>query len=331
VNAGDGLATSQVQGLILFRGQGYYRVQTDSGVVRCTISSRLRKQLIYPIADPGSLRHHVVEVRDIREVDPVAIGDAVRLTLSADGTGQIVEVLPRKNKVSRKAAGPRPLEQVMAANIDHVVAVCSLAQPVTTWNLIDRYLAAAEVNDLHGVIIATKADLADPAEYEPELAVYRGIGYTTLVTSAADGIGIDAARALLTGSIALFVGRSGAGKTTLLNTIEPGLGLRVAEVSAVTGKGKHTTSHLELFTLSGGGGVIDAPGMREFGLWDQDRADVQYAFPELRPYAGACKFGLGCRHRSEPGCALQQAVNSGAVTPRRFDSFLKIVGSPVEG
>jgi ribosome biogenesis GTPase len=118
------------------------------------------------------------------------------------------------------------------------------------------------------------------------------------------------------------MGKSGVGKTSLLNALQPGLGLRVQQVSQATGKGKHTTSHLEMFDLAFGGAIVDTPGMLEFGLWNISTDELGLLFPELRPLVGRCRFGLDCRHLEEPGCAIRQAVNQGQVSVRRYQSFI---------
>ncbi|RPI30691.1 MAG: ribosome small subunit-dependent GTPase A, partial [Chloroflexota bacterium] len=111
----------------------------------------------------------------------------------------------------------------------------------------------------------------------------------------------------------------------LLNAIEPGLGLRVNEVSSVTGKGKHTTTHLEMFSLNFGGDIVDTPGIREFGLWDVEDEDLALFFPEMRPLVGKCKFGLDCAHNEEPGCAIRKAVTAGEISPNRYQSYIRLL------
>lgn len=122
----------------------------------------------------------------------------------------------------------------------------------------------------------------------------------------------------------MLLGKSGVGKTSLLNALEPGLGLRVAEVSRATGKGRHTTSSVSLFPLAAGGALVDTPGTREFGLWDLDPHELAWLFREMRPYLGQCKFGLDCRHDEEPGCAIRQAVLREDISPRRYQSYLRL-------
>jgi ribosome biogenesis GTPase len=154
---------------------------------------------------------------------------------------------------------------------------------------------------------------------------YRRIGYPVLLVSALTGEGLEGLKQSLQGRLSVFLGKSGVGKTSLLNALEPGLGLRVNQVSRVTGKGKHTTTHLEMFSLAHGEAIIDTPGVREFGLWEVEQQDLALFFPEMQPYVGKCRFGLGCRHDEEPGCAIRKAVTAGQVSPRRYQSYLRLL------
>jgi ribosome biogenesis GTPase len=297
--------------------------------VTCSISTKLRRQLLYPIADPNSIRPHVVGVRDIDVLDPVAVGDAVAYIDAQDGSGLIVEVLPRRNKLIRRSAvpmpGAHPFEQVIVANVDQVIAVMAAAKPLPKWNLLDRYLASAESQGLPALICLTKTDLVEgDSELLAELETYRRIGYPVFQTSALSGAGLAELREAIQGRISVLVGKSGVGKSTLLNSLQPGLGLRVKAVNATTGKGKHTTANLELVPLAEGGGVVDTPGMREFGLYAVAADELALLFPELRPLVGRCKFGLDCGHRTEPGCAIRQAAAAGKVSQRRYASYLKL-------
>ena len=275
--------------------------------------------------------------------EQVVVGDRVRLA-----GGQIVEVLPRRNQLARRGVASRPgahsREQVIAANVDQVAPVLAAARPAPKWNLLDRYLAVAGALELPALIVLTKMDLAPaPGGAEAELGAaldeYRRLGYRVVETSAVAGApsggGLDALRAALGGRVTLLLGKSGVGKTSLLNALEPGLGLRVAGVSAATGKGRHTTTQVALFPLAGrpsdsaggageAGGVIDTPGTREFGLWDVNADELALFFPEMRPLVGQCKFGLDCRHDEEPGCAIRQAVLGGEISPRRYQSYMRL-------
>lgn len=326
-------------GTVTKKSQGIYTVGIAGRSLPCALSSRLRKVLIYPTAAPTSLHHRVREVKDIKATDPVAVGDRVQLTDAGDGTGLITEVLPRRTALTRRAAldhgaagrtsagGFR--EQVIVANADQVVAVLAVANPLLKWELLDRYLVAAELAGLPTLICLTKADLlADDTDLVENVrhqsVYYHRLGYAIALVSTVSGAGLADLRESLAGRLSVFVGKSGVGKTSLLNAIQPGLGQRVKSVNAVTGKGKHTTTHVELFDLNGGGQIVDTPGMREFGLDKLDEVDVAFGFVEMRPLLGTCRFGLDCTHAHEPGCAIKRAVEAGDISSRRYASFLRI-------
>jgi ribosome biogenesis GTPase len=168
-------------------------------------------------------------------------------------------------------------------------------------------------------------DLVDDGAMDDMLGLYQDLGYPVTLTSTVGGQGLTAFRDDLRGRISVLLGKSGVGKTSLLNAIEPGLGLKVNAVSTgKIGKGRHTTTHLELVPLSVGGGVVDTPGMRELALWHTDRQELGACFPELRPYLGACKFGLSCHHDGEPGCVVREAVDNGDISRARYESYLRI-------
>ncbi len=329
------------EGIVYKKTIGNYLVHSGEQVVSCTLSSRLRKELEYPTASASSLRRAVKNVREIEHGDPIAIGDQVKYIESVDSQGMIVEILPRRNRLSRKTAVPMPgahaFEQVIVANIDQVVPVFAAANPAPKWNMLDRYLVAAESFNLSTLICITKMDLAQDDSGDinetlrQEVDEYRRIGYPVVLVSAATGDGLDELKHKLHGRVSVFVGKSGVGKSTLLNTIQPGLGLKVKEVSQVTGKGRHTTTHLEMFPVDffpgmngTGGAIVDTPGTREFGLWDVYDEDLALFFPEIRPYIGKCRFGLNCQHDEEAGCAVRKAVTSGKISPRRYQSYMRM-------
>jgi ribosome biogenesis GTPase len=330
INMYDGRPT--FIGVVYKKTIGNYVVQTDGQAWPCGLSNRIRKQLIYPTADPGSLRHRVQKVVELEHMDPLAVGDEVRYIRAEDGKGLIVELLPRRNKLTRRSAVPKPLrhgahpfEQIIVTNVDQVVPVIAAAQPDPKWNLLDRYLASAEAGDIPSIICITKLDLVKGNEGEllEALDEFHRIGYRYVLTSSVTGEGIDEMKAALSGRLSVFVGKSGVGKSAMLNAMQPGLGLRVKEVNQATGKGRHTTTNLEMFPLDGGGAIVDTPGTREFGLWDFDD-DPAYLFREMRPYLGKCRFGLDCQHGDEPGCAIRKAVMDGLVSPRRYQSYLQL-------
>jgi ribosome biogenesis GTPase len=204
----------------------------------------------------------------------------------------------------------------------------ALSQPAPRWNLLDRYLVSAESLEIEAVVCLTKLDAAGNSELDEdvqqEIETYRRIGYRVLLTSALTGEGMNRLRDTLSGQVSVLLGKSGVGKSSLLNALLPGLDLRVGEVSASTGKGRHTTTGAEMYALDSGGWLVDTAGTREFGLWDVEGDDLAWFFPEMRPYVGQCRFGLDCQHDEEPGCAVRQAVMQGQISPRRYFSMMKL-------
>ncbi len=317
---GDGTST----GIVFRKSQGNYFVHAEGRELLCTISNQLRKRLVYPIAATTSIRPHVVAVEEIREVDPIAIGDLVRFVHAGKGSGMITEVLPRRRNLRRLDPGFKPLAQVIVANLDQMVIVVAAAQPAPKWHLVDRYLAQAELEELPAMICITKLDLAKPQALAEQVGIYQAIGYPVVLTCAKTGAGIEPLKAMLKDQISVLAGQSGVGKTTLLNTIQPGLGLRVSEISRATGKGVHTTSQLEMFQLASGGSIVDTPGIKYFRLWDAEKMGLAYLFPEMRPFLGRCQFRADCTHSHEPGCAVKRAVEDGSISTPRYSSYLKL-------
>ncbi len=301
-----------------------YFVQSCDEVVVCSISSKLRKVLKYPEAAPGSRRPAVDSVRGIRAVDPVCVGDKVRFSYKNDDRGMIVEVLPRKSKLSRQASGRRQVEQIIVANVDQVVPVFSADAPPLNFWMLDKLLAASELEEMDVVICLNKMDLVDEAEFKRKMQVYNKIGYRIVYASALEKRGLDDFISALEGGLSALLGPSGVGKSTLLNTIQPGLGLRVQEISKGTGTGKHTTTHVELLNLDFGGMIIDTPGLRDLNLWNVDENDAAYLFPEMREYIGLCRFQRNCSHVHEPGCSIKEATESEKIDRRRYESYVKM-------
>lgn len=318
------------RGSVVKKTFGQYFVRADQRIVPCSITSKLRKNLLYPTAASSSITRHVVAVKDIESVDPIAVGDNVEFTMIDEASGMIVNVLPRRNKLSRPAidggrrmkSGGQVLEQVIAANIDQVISVMPIANPAPSWDLLDRYLLTAEAANILPLICFTKIDLMLDAAIPNEIKVYESLGYPVLLTSSNTGQGIGAMKAALKDKVSVLWGKSGVGKTSLLNAIQPELGLRVIEVNRHNSEGRHTTSHMEMFDLEFGGSVIDTPGVRTFKLWDVVDTDLAHFMPDLRSYLGGCKFGANCTHQHEPGCAIKAALEAGRIDRRRYESYL---------
>ena len=262
--------------------------------------------------------------------NPVAVGDVVTIRLAPDDTGLITEIHPRKNRLSRRAAGRKVgQEHVIAANVDKAWLIQSVRLPKINPGLVDRFLVIAGSFEIPAGIVFNKIDLMqeadrDAVEYLRDL--YTSIGYEVLPMSAITGEGVYEFRKALIGQTSVLSGPSGVGKSTLLNAIEPGLNLKTGEVSEKTQKGRHTTTSVTLHPLTGGGFVIDTPGIREFGIVDLEPDELDYYFVEFRPYLSECHYP-NCSHDHEPGCAVAAAVEEGKINEERYYSYLNILAS----
>ncbi|HEU0026849.1 MAG TPA: ribosome small subunit-dependent GTPase A [Ktedonobacterales bacterium] len=325
-----GVAGGLLEGMITEGSRGRYRVETASGALWCTLRGRLRKELIY--AESASARRSAQRV-NVREGDPVAIGDRVWALPVGAGEGVIERVAPRTGAAMArqdpdKGRAKRPLTAV--SGINQLVIVFAAREPAPHLRLADRFIALAEAQGAAVVLCVNKADQGIEPWLDRRLAVYAGLGYAAPRTSAATGAGIEALAGLLAGRVSAFAGPSGVGKTSLLNALEPGLALRVSAVSESTGKGRHTTTGARLIPLAGlgGGWIADTAGIRALALDPATLDNLPETFREFRPYLGACAFS-DCRHLAEPGCAIHAAVRTGAIDAARYDSYHRIVlGAP---
>lgn len=252
-------------------------------------------------------------------------GDRV-IWRAGNPTGVVVASLDRESELSRPDSHGtlRPI----AANIDYIVIVLApLPQPYA--NLIDRYLVAAESVNIEPLILLNKTDLIDEnnrREIKDLLSIYPEIGYRVLEASTHSMNGLDELKSVLKNRTSVFVGQSGVGKSSLINVLLPGVDIRVGGLSKGRDKGTHTTTTAKLFHFPGGGDLVDSPGIREFGLWHMEREGVLDGFVEFRTHVGNCKF-RNCKHQSEPGCQVLNALARGEISQRRLDSFESIARS----
>lgn len=288
--------------------------------------------------DPAVIQSRVrgkFRLQDTDVTNPVAVGDRVTIRLNDDDdTGLIVEIHDRENRLSRRASGRRVnQEHIMVSNIDCAWAVQSVKQPALNLGFVDRFLVMAEVRHIPAGLIINKIDLAD-TEHLEEVAVvaerYESLGYPVHCTSATEHIGLDALTDALKDQVNVVTGPSGTGKSSLVNAIAPELALETGSISSHTQKGRHTTTFAALHPLPMGGHIVDTPGVREFGIVDLHPADLGHFFVEFVPYLDACKFD-DCTHDHEPGCAVKEAVNEGAIAVERYDSYLNILYSLQDG
>ncbi len=264
---------------------------------------------------------------DLRgEKRPLAPGDEVTVLLAGPGEGTIEEIHPRRTKLSRPSGHRGEEEQVVAANVDRLAIVVSVRNPPLRPGLIDRLIVAAVNHRLEPFVVINKVDLGKERRVAAVRKTYEDLGYRVLRTSAVTGTGISELHEELKGRTTVLAGHSGVGKSSLLNAIEPGLHLKVGEVSRATRKGRHTTTRAELLPIPGGGFAVDTPGVRAFGLWDLDRADLDIFFREFEPLIERCRFH-NCTHAHEPDCAVRAAVRAGELNPDRYAAYLRILES----
>lgn len=254
----------------------------------------------------------------------VAAGDRV-MVYPAPGSGWILtSVGERRTKLSRPGPDARDhLDIVVAANLDLLVIVASAARPAFHPRFVDRFLIAAQLGGVAPLLFLNKSDLV-ASDADVDLSVYEGLGLSVLRGSAESGQGIEALRERLEGRMSAFAGHSGVGKTSLLNALVPKAMEQVGEVRSKDGRGRHTTTRSSLHRLSGGGRIIDTPGIRELALHRLESNQVQLYFPEIESLFGQCRFN-DCLHQTEPGCKVREASENGTVRPERYASYLRIL------
>ena len=317
-----------MQGRVLAGSNNTFTVECDDDVMRfCTIKGKVLKsdkQFYNPLA-PGDL----VEV----EADPIN-----------DEKGQVLSLLPRKNTFLRwNVKGRCP--QLLASNLDYLILVTTPDEPPFRPRFIDRALAQAEHQGIEPVIVCNKWDLAEAMEtdgradeleeIQKRLEIWEDLGYKVMRISAKTGEGMLEFAQLLEDKLSAFVGQSGVGKSSLINVMDNSCVLKTGSLSKKYGRGSHTTTkgtliHLVLneSLMDGIKGrkadIIDTPGIRRFVLDDIEADDLALYFREFEPFIGKCKFGLNCKHLTEPGCAVREAVEKGDITEERYDSWLRI-------
>lgn len=256
----------------------------------------------------------------------LVVGDRVSMEMRNDD-GVIVAVHSRRSSLLRKS--PRSSQpQLLAANVDQALLVFSARRPDPNPRLLDRFLVACHLAGIEAVIVVNKIDQGLQL-VERWLPVYQRLGYPVFKVSTRTAWGLGQVKRCLPDRTTLFCGPSGAGKSSLLNRVYPGFELKVGSISEATGKGTHTTTTAELMPLPFGGFVVDTPGLKEFGLWQATPVELRGAFPELAALEGRCRFP-DCSHDHEPDCAVPEALESGAVSRGRYDSYLKLLAELAE-
>ena len=269
---------------------GFYYVSYEGGLLECKARGRFRLDGTSPL-----------------------VGDRVQCSLDQHGKGRIDKVEPRRNWFIRPAV----------ANIDAMVFVAANTNPVTDPFLVDRVSVIAADADCQLILCINKADI-DPGDQLYN--TFTAAGFPVVRTSAETGQGMEELRAAIDGKICAFTGNSGVGKSSILNKLLPGAAIPTGEVSEKLGRGKHTTRHVELYSLGGGTYVADTPGFASFDVEMMNpipKEQLQYDFIDFEPYLGRCRFS-DCAHLKEPGCAVTQALDQGLLMPSRYRSYVRL-------
>jgi len=310
------------------------KTQTETDTLdlkEATVITAEGAHFILRLADDSEIK--AKSYKSTRTANPnstlVAVGDAVRVSVQPDEDTIIEEVLPRRTKLARKAAGRGDtFEQVIVANVDLLVIVASVLEPPLRSGIIDRYIVAALEGGLSILIAINKIDLASEEEMEEVLYyrdVYEEIGYPVLAVSASQGVGIDQLRAHITGKTSVFAGHSGVGKSSVVNAL---FGYEIGKTGRLSKKykrGAHTTTASVVLPLEGVPNtfIVDTPGVREFANYELDTHNLKFSFVEFLPYQSQCAI-TNCSHIHEPGCAVRQAVEDDKISIERYSSYEKL-------
>ena len=254
-----------------------------------------------------------------RNIELSVAGDQVVFQTTDNNEGVVTALLPRDNFLTRS-------QKLIAANIDELWLVVAI-EPHYQFELIDRYLVVAENAGLPINIVVNKIELSDDFDQvKHDFSLYESAGYSVHYLSVKAQTNVAEFKAQLKHKAHIFLGQSGVGKSSLINELIPDLNLRVNEISTKSKLGKHTTTNTTLYHIPSGGDLIDSPGIREFQLDDLTDKEILSGFKEFKPFIGECKF-RNCAHINEPKCAIKTAVEDGAINPKRYHSYLQLIGA----
>jgi len=262
-----------------------------------------------------------------KNAEDLVAGDKVTwcpITNKTENTGIVISRLPRHSLLKR--VNRYKQNKALAANIDQVIVVFAL-KPFPSRYYLDQYLVAAEITKIKPILVLNKIDLITKESQTAVTALldeYKAIGYPSLQVSAKTQDGLAALQTKLLNKNSVLLGQSGVGKSSLINQLFDHSLTKVQSLSSASQKGQHTTSASTVYHLSGGGDIIDAPGIRDFGLWDLSDNEIASGFIEFQPLLSLCQF-RNCTHQNEQGCAIQKAHDEGKILPFRLASYHRMI------
>lgn len=260
--------------------------------------------------------------------NPVAVGDEVFFVPEADEKGIIKKIGSRRNYVARQSPRQKHHLHLLAANVDQALLFITVVEPMLKPAFIDRFLLMTEPQDIPTIIAFNKADLYDEEAmtvFEEMKTIYENIGYTVILLSATEGVGLDTLKNILKDKITLIAGQSGVGKSSVVNALQPDLDLRTGDISDYSGKGQHTTTFAEMHPLTFGGFLIDTPGIKTLAFNNLEPISVAHNFREFFRIGDNCRFRSTCSHRNEPDCAVKAAIETGEISALRYQNYLQIL------
>ena len=290
----------------------WYSVKTDDGkFYQCKIKGKLR-------------------LENFKSTNPVAVGDRVNFSLEyndQENLGIIQNILERKNYIVRKSVNLSKQSHILASNIDLLVLVITIKDPITTTSFIDRFLVNAEAYSIETLLVFNKYDIynkEEQNEIDTLVKIYSNIGYKCLLTSTVNNFNISKLKEEVTKKTIMFGGHSGVGKTSLINAIDASLELKVGDISSQHLQGKHTTTYAELFDLDSNTKLIDTPGIKGFGLINFKKEEISDFFPEFLREKNKCKFS-NCLHLNEPNCRIKEMVKKNIISGSRYENYIQIL------
>ena len=301
-----------MKGLVYKSTGSWYTVKSETGdTFDCKIKGKLR-------------------LENINSTNPVVVGDFVEFDVEdhdQQEVGIIKKIFERRNYILRKSVNLSKQTHILASNIDLLLLIITLKNPITTTSFIDRFLVSAEAYSIKTLLVFNKCDLyneADEDSLNSLINIYDNIGYETIKTCAKSGKGIKELEKKISNKTIMLGGHSGVGKTSIINAMDGDLNLKVGNISDQHSQGKHTTTYAELHDLDNYTKLIDTPGIKGFGLVNYNIDEISNFFPEFFNVKSKCKFN-NCIHLNEPKCYVKEKVNSGEISKSRYDSYIQII------